>query len=109
MISSKVDSIISICKSEHSPLWSSTLPDNGSMRNFIKSKYLNIRSQDLAQYYRLNGAIYISKTNCVIKNKSLMSGNSFPYIMNLEDSVDIDTNYDFIFAEALLKNRIENN
>jgi CMP-N,N'-diacetyllegionaminic acid synthase len=55
----EADAVISICETEHSPLWSNPLPKDESMVNFISNEIKNTRSQDLPQYFRLNGAIYI--------------------------------------------------
>jgi len=98
------DAIISVCKVEHKPLWSNVLPKNGSMKNFLNKKILKKRSQDLKNYYRLNGAIYICKINCFLKEKSFfLKNNIYAFEMLKEDSVDIDTEFDFKIAKALLK------
>ncbi len=100
----KADAIVSVCEMEHSPLWSNTLPKDGNMNNFLKDEILNKRSQDLEKFYRLNGAIYICKTEKLIENKSFfLKDNIFAYIMNRENSVDIDEEIDFKIAEVILK------
>ena len=63
LVNKNADSIVSVCETDHSPLWSNTLPSDCSMSNFIKDDIRNKRGQDLEVYYRLNGAIYICKTN----------------------------------------------
>ena len=98
----QADAIVSVCEMDHSPLWSNTLPKDGNMNNFLKDEILNKRSQDLEKYYRLNGAIYICKTEKLIENKSfLLKDNIFAYIMNRENSVDIDEEIDFKMANML--------
>ncbi len=97
------DSIISVCEMDHSPLWSNTLPKDGNMSNFLKDEILNKRSQDLEKYYRLNGAIYICKTEKLIENKSFfLKDNIFAYIMNRENSVDIDVRDDLKKVERFI-------
>ena len=67
----------------------------------------NLRSQDLPKYYRLNGAIYIVKTDRFLKEKSVyFSENIFAYIMDTEQSVDIDNRIDFELAELLMSKGI---
>ena len=98
------DAIISVCKAEHNPLWSNVLPKNGSMKNFLNKDILNKRSQDLKNYHRLNGAIYICKINYFLKEKSFfLKDNIYAFEMLKEESVDIDTEFDFKIAKALLK------
>ncbi len=97
------DAVVSVCEMDHSPLWSNTLPNDGNMRGFLREEILNKRSQDLEKYYRLNGAIYICKTEKLIENKSFfLKENIFAYIMNRENSVDIDEKLDFIIAKNIM-------
>ncbi|MGY0399598.1 MAG: acylneuraminate cytidylyltransferase family protein [Ostreibacterium sp.] len=100
------DAVISVCEMEHSPLWSNTLPDDWNMTNFLSADLQNKRSQDLSKYYRLNGAIYICRTDRLLIEKSFfLSRNISAYLMELENSVDIDSMLDFQVAEALLRLR----
>lgn len=101
----KAKAIVSVCETEHSPLWTNTLPKDRSMKDFIKSQYKNVRSQDLPIYYRLNGVIYISEIEYFLKNNGFLGDQTKAYIMSKENSIDIDTELDFIIAETLLKRR----
>lgn len=106
----KADAVVSVCEVDHSPLWSNTLPKDGNMSNFLKDEILNKRSQDLEKYYRLNGAIYICKTEKLLENKGFfLKDNIFAYKMDRESSVDIDEEMDFKIAEVLIKmSKIDN-
>jgi CMP-N,N'-diacetyllegionaminic acid synthase len=97
------DAVISVCKTGHSPLLSNTLPDNGSMEGFVQENLKNKRSQDLEEFFIINGAIYICETNLLLKEKSfLLRSNIFSYRMKRDDSVDIDDRVDFVVAESFL-------
>ncbi len=101
--SKNADAIVSVCEMEHSPLWSNTLDKNLSMKSFLKNDILNKRSQDLETYYRVNGAIYICKTEKLLKEKSFfIKENIFAYKMNRESSIDIDEEIDFKIAKVLM-------
>lgn len=101
------DAVISICDVDHSPLWSNTLPEDKNMNNFLRDDILNKRSQDLERYYRLNGAIYICKTEKLLVNKSFfLKKNIFGYIMDRKSSIDIDEEIDFIIAKSLMEKKI---
>jgi len=94
------DAIISVCEMEHSPLWANTLPKDKSMKNFLPEELLNVRSQDLDKFYRLNGAIYICKIEKFMKEKKLfLSDKIFAFIMDKESSIDIDDKGDFKLAQ----------
>ncbi len=97
------DAVVSVCEMEHSPLWSNTLDDTLSMKGFLRDEVLNKRSQDLETYYRLNGAIYICKTEKLLEEKSFfLKDNIFAYVMDRESSVDIDEEIDFKLAGLLV-------
>jgi len=103
----KANSVVSVCQAEHSPLWCNTLPDDGLMDGFMSKSLEEKRSQDLETYFCLNGAIYIVNISKFIKEKSLMLNNTYAYVMDQFNSIDIDTSYDFICAEAIMKNRMD--
>jgi len=98
------DAIVSVCLSEHNPLWSGILPDNEDMSYFLSKDIRNKRSQELDAYYRLNGAIYICKTARLAEEETfLIKSDIFAYKMGREYSVDIDEQIDFEFAEFLME------
>ena len=99
----KADAIISVCETDHSPLWCNILNEDLSMTNFLSKELLNKRSQDLPLFYRLNGAIYICETQKLLRNKSFfIKENIFAYIMDKKTSVDIDDDIDFLVAKELI-------
>lgn len=99
----KSNAIVSVCKMDHSPLWSNTLPKDGSMSSFLPDEIKNSRSQDLPNYYRLNGAIYICQTDRLLKEESFfIKDNIFAYFMDRRSSIDIDDEVDFKVAEVLM-------
>ena len=103
----KADAVVSVCEMEHSPLWSNTLPKDDNMNNFLKDEVLNKRSQDLETYYRLNGAIYICKTEKLLSEESFfLKDNIFAYKMDRLNSVDIDEEIDFKIAKSLIESSL---
>ncbi|WP_230457146.1 cytidylyltransferase domain-containing protein [Leptospira santarosai] len=102
-INSKADSLISVCITEHSPLWSNTLNETLSMDRFLDKNILNVRSQDLPTYYRINGAIYMAKTQSYVNHKGFFMPNSRAFIMPQERSIDIDSLLDFQIVETILR------
>ena len=99
------DAVISVCESEHPPLWCNVLPDDMSMDNFLDESVKNKRSQDLSKQYRINGAIYISSVKKLKKENSFfLSNNCIAYIMKQNVSIDIDTIDDFDFALLRISN-----
>jgi CMP-N-acetylneuraminic acid synthetase len=97
------DAVVSVCESDHSPLWMNTLPPDRSLDGFLREEVKNRRSQDLPRHYRINGAIYAGRTETLLREGSFFPArNAFAHVMAREDSVDIDDALDFAVAEALL-------
>ena len=106
LISKNADAVISVCETEYPPLWCNTLPEDLSMENFIRKEIIGTRSQDLPKYYRLNGAIYICKSDELIKQKTFfLNKNIYAYIMDRKSSIDIDDETDFLLAKTLIRNK----
>ena len=105
-IDKDVKAVVSVTECEHSPLWTNTLPENDSLENFIRPEIKNKRSQDLPEYYRLNGAVYLAESNYLIKNNGFFGNQSKAYKMSSESSVDIDHLMDFQLVELLMKNKL---
>lgn len=103
LLAKEADAVVSVCEMDHSPLWSNTLPDDRSMNRFLRDDVLNKRSQDLEKYYRLNGAIYICKTDKLLAEKSFfLNENIYAYVMDKKSSIDIDEGIDFKIAEFFI-------
>ncbi len=100
----KTEGVVSVCPCEHSPLWANTLPDDMTMGNFFPESIIGKRSQDLPDYYRLNGSIYAFKVDSFVENNGIFYSDKVKaYNMPVERSVDIDTIVDFHIAEVLLE------
>lgn len=100
---SQADAVISVCKTEHSPLWSNTLPSDKSLSGFIPEKIQKTPSQQLPLYYRLNGALYICSIPRLLEEKTLFLPNKcYGYVMSRKNSIDIDDEIDFDLAQIYL-------
>lgn len=62
------------------------------------------RRQDCPKVYEINGAIYIINYDSLKNNPINKIKKVKKYLMNIQDSIDIDTNFDWQFAEFLIKN-----
>lgn len=105
-INKKAKGVVSISETEHSPLWTNTLPDSCSMLDFIRPEAQGKRSQDLPKFYRLNGSIYIYETCSLLEQgKFFFDKDVYGFITSSETSVDIDTALDFMIAETIMLNK----
>ncbi len=103
----KAYSLVSVCEFDEPPFWSFELKDD-YLQPIFGEDYFEKRSQDLPDAYRPSGAIFISTPNLIREHKTFYTSKTIPYIMPKERSVDIDTEFDFKFAEFLMKKRNDN-
>jgi len=96
------DSVISVTKEDKPISWFKSLNSEGRiLENNITLK----NRQDEDDYFCPNGSIYIFKKELIDNNK-YYSDNTYAYVMPKSRSVDIDTQFDFDYAEFLFKNRM---
>lgn len=108
LLNNDIEAVVSVCETEHSPLWANTLPVNKSMKDFIKEEVKNKRSQDLPTYYRLNGAIYVADIKYLYKLNGFIGEKTNAFVMSQKHSVDIDTELDFKLAEIIIESELNN-
>lgn len=94
--------VISVCRCEHHPFWTNSLPEDGAMANFLPKDILNKPRQSLPPYYRLNGALYIADVQWFYSAQSFFGTRTYALVMDRKNSVDIDEMLDFNLAELLL-------
>ncbi|MCU4369327.1 cytidylyltransferase domain-containing protein [Acinetobacter courvalinii] len=104
-ITKKAKGIVSVSETEHSPMWTNTLPENGCMSDFIRPEVQGKRSQDLPKFFRLNGSIYIYEILSLLEQAKIFFDESvYGFETSLKTAVDIDTDLDFKIAEILMEN-----
>jgi len=65
------------------------------------------RSQDLPPAFELNGAFYLVSPSDLRRNRALISADAVPLMVNdPHEALDIDTEWDWMIAEAIVKNGI---
>ncbi len=101
----KANSVVSVCEMEHSPLWANILNEERRMDSFLKGIDVNKNRQELETYYRINGALYIANVEYFKKYQDFYYKDSYAYIMEKENSIDIEDELDFKIAEYLIKNK----
>lgn len=96
------DSIVSICKLQHPVYLNVKLDNMGYLEVPFRDKE-QIRRQEIPEQYRINGAIYLTGTEFFLKNRSFYYGKTVPFIMDILTSIDIDDEFQFRFAEYIMK------
>lgn len=102
-------SVISVCEFGHPITWAKRLDEDQRLFNFHQDEADNLNRQESAVAFRPNGAIFIFNYYHLKQTFSYYSDKTYAYLMQSEDSVDIDNLLDFEFAEFLMKKRNERN
>ncbi len=103
-LQSQTESVVSVCEIEHPIQWTYSLNEELGLTALFEDNLK--RSQEYEKNYRLNGAIYITKSKSIIKDKELFSvSNNVGYVMPKYKSVDIDVKEDFQIAEIFLSRK----
>ena len=99
------EGLVSVSCVNDSPLLIRSINENGKLVNLL-SQNSTCRRQDMPEYYKVNGCIYINKTDEIDENTSF-NDNRVPFIMRKEHSIDIDEMSDLYLTQYYLK--IKNN
>ncbi|MFK21389.1 acylneuraminate cytidylyltransferase, partial [Salmonella enterica] len=94
--------LVSVVESNKSSALIKPIDDSLSLRNF-NCDFSNYRRQNRKEYYP-NGAIFIGYVADYLRRKHFFGEGSIAYIMNKEDSIDIDDQLDFEIA-ILIQNK----
>lgn len=97
----KEDGLVSVSPVDDSPLLIRSISNDGKLLNLL-SQNSTCRRQDMPEYYKVNGCIYINKIEEINENTSF-NDNKIPFIMTKEHSIDIDELSDLCMAEYYLK------
>jgi len=95
-------SVLGVSPALSHPMWCLHI-DGKSIRPFVGSGGMHQRSQDLPPAYVLNGAFYLIEPGELRKQRSFYGDAAMPLIIDEPaESIDIDTEWDWKIAEALL-------
>lgn len=102
----KRDAVIAVTEVSESPYGMKVITAKGFISDFLPGRKRFTRRQDLPKLYKANGAIYICRTDCLLKEKTFYPVRTTGYIMPKARSIDIDDIVDLRLAEILAKKKI---
>lgn len=103
-LSNDCDTVVSMTETHFPPFGIYSLK-NKNVKPILKNPKNIFRRQDSKNFYQINGAIYISTKNFIMKKNSMLGKKILPYIMPIERSIDIDSKIDFLMAKFFLRNK----
>lgn len=99
------DFLVSVKEAEHGSVLVKPIDEDGSLKCF-DTDFSNYKRQNYKEYSP-NGAIFIGKPDRYLAKKHFFGEKSLAYLMNREDSIDIDDALDYEIACLCMKNRNE--
>jgi len=106
-----LDSLISIKKQDYPPWWMFKLQGD-RLKPYFPYKFgvnvFNLERQQFPPVYRPNGAIYVTRRKYLSENNAIVNPeNNGYYIMNENDSIDIDNMPDLYSARYEIERRLK--
>jgi CMP-N,N'-diacetyllegionaminic acid synthase len=103
LIEKQAHNVVSVTEVDHPVQWCFRMPENGLMDEFAASPYNYMRRQELDKYYRENGAVYLVDAKMIMNvDYNFYADKCVGYIMPRDKSIDIDTMFDLIVAQAYM-------
>lgn len=101
----KADGIIGVSQPEYNPIWYCVIEQNGLMVDLMADGSNYERRQDVPPVYRINGMLYIWRTNYLRKTGDSWRVNGRHIIHEIPDNraISIDTIEQFERAESFIK------
>ena len=99
LITKDADGIISVVDVDNFHPIKMKIIDNGFLNDYKDYEVENPPRQELPPVFIVNGAIYATKRDVIMKQNTFKGKICLPYIMPQERSVNIDNFSDFIVAE----------
>ena len=108
------NAVVSFTEYDFSPLLGSAFDDSWSFDENKRISMMKVfrgaidqnayyKRQSLPTFYHANGAIYIVKVKKFEENHYFYDETCYAYLMSQENSIDVDTELDFVIAEAVMK------
>ncbi len=102
VVKQNAKAVISVVESDNKVLKHFMMTPNGQLSGLIDNETPFKQRQQLPKVFAPNGAIYIYEKTQLLNSREMLPLGTYPYIMQLENSLDIDTDNDFDIAAQLL-------
>ena len=105
----EADSVRSVSEPGQHPYRVFTLDKKGFLDPIMKAEHPQpylLRRQDLPKMYFYNCVIDVTRTSTITEQHSMTGSKIYPYIMDANDVIDIDTPLDLEFARFYLHQKL---
>ena len=109
LLDTGADSVISVADvGGYHPLRMKRIVGENILINYVDQGYEDMRPrQQLPPVYVRSGDLYIARRNVVMEQNTMVGRDCRAYVILPERSVNVDTEFDLILAEYLLRRRAE--
>jgi CMP-N,N'-diacetyllegionaminic acid synthase len=102
-----VDGVFTICPARKNPYFNLLeADDTGAMKICKKLPGPIVRRQDAPQVYEHVASIYVLSPNYIRSVSYLLDGHTEGYDIGSEKSLDVDSDFDFLLIEYLMKRKL---
>lgn len=106
-INADAASVVSVEETHHHPFLVKRISGSGFLDDYIPDAPQpgshSIRRQELLKAYFVNGAIYLTRREVSLEERTLLPRGTLPYIMPIERSLQIDVNWELHVARLILE------
>jgi len=101
-VDSGAPACVSVCEVDKSPYWMYRLDQQARMRPLMAEHSVASRRQDLPPVHVLNGAVYVTRADVLMRERTFIPEGTIGYVMPRVRSIDIDSELDLFIAERLI-------
>ena len=96
------DSAQTLSEASYHPYFMKTLDGDRTVALFPEG-HTYVRRQDAPPVYQPSGAVYVTRYETLMRHGHILGEDNRGIVMDFEASVNIDTEWDFLLAEVLLR------
>jgi len=97
------ESIVSVCPVNQHPYLTVQIESDGTLKHVFPSDLAYKRRQALPAIYTFNGAIYITRREILLEQRTFFPARTVPYVMPPERSLEIDEPWDLHVAGLVMQ------
>ena len=103
------DGVVSVSEAHPHPFLMKRIADDSTLADFMEGVpqpgSTSIRRQALPHAYGVNGAIYLTKRDVLLSERTFLPTCTYPYIMPKERSLEIDEPWDLDLVRLILERK----
>jgi len=109
ILNKDADSVVTYTKAKQHPYWMKKIVDEGRLEEFIPGTEnpVNLQRQSLPDVFYPTGFVYVAKTSMVENQDSFYSNKSYPYFIEQDRAIDIDSLNDLLLARLMIESGYE--